>query len=588
VPGFRVAAAALALLACGCGERETTTAATDPQAAAYAELVRRLGPALAHSARDKVTISGVVLDAAAAPVPGVDVVARGVLGELTVKSGADGTFRLVVAPGEYGVFVRDARVLTAARRQHPRIHGAPRAVTAGVPDDALLPRLVATADVDGLELRAVATALVRGQTVDPDGAPISGVVVRADCVERPVLGTDVAISDARGDYELRLPDGARCAVDATHAEFAGLRERRELELHARTPIAYPLVLRPGCIITGKVVDARGEPAGDGAIERLGVNGDPDFGPAGQLAPDGTFRYVTTDEDSITLRAWPWRSPPAPERELACDARTRIDDVVFRLPSMTPDLAGTLLDRAGTPVPFAFLDMAPRAPDGVGQQERTDANGRWRFYNVPPGPYAIRAHAPGHGVVSTSVVAPRTEDDELRLSGTARLGGTTTSLVDGSIELVELSCADFAGDRYYVEEPPRLVPVHAGTFALDGLPACKLAAHARWRTQSIPFEVDLTTGSGSVELALGTPRTKRVYGVVRDQEGDPVANALVTARTKTMADQVVVADGDGRYSLTVAPGVTLHASVPPRRSSTERAVGAANVDEERMDFVLPAR
>lgn len=575
------------MLACACGERDTAASA-NPRATAYAELVRRIAPALQRPATDEVTITGTVLDAAASPVPSVEVVARGAQRERTATSGADGRFRLVVPPGEYGVFVRDERVLTAARRQHPRIHGAPRAVTAGVPDDALLPRLVATADVDGLELRVVAAARLHGSTVDPSGAPISGAVVRAACMERPVLGTDVAITDARGTYELRLPDGARCTVDATHAEFAGVRERQELEVHANQPVALTLELVPGCIISGKVVDARGEPAGDGAIEKYGADGMAEFGPAGAIDPDGTFRWVTAAEGNMAIRAWPWRSPPAAVRWFWCEARTRIDGAVFRLPAMEPDLHGTLLDHAGNPVPFAFLDMTPRAPNGVGQQERTDADGRWRFYTVPAGPYVIRAHAAGHGVVSTSVVAPRTDEDELRLGGTARLSGTTTSLVDGSLEIVELSCADFAGDRYYVEEPPRLVPVHAGTFTLDGLPACKLAAHARWRAQSIPFEVDLTTGSGAVELALGTPRTKRVYGVVRDQGGDPVANALVTARTKTKADQVVEADGDGRYSLTVAPGMTLHASAPPHRSSTERAVGAANVDEERIDFVLPAR
>ncbi|MDX2091128.1 MAG: carboxypeptidase-like regulatory domain-containing protein [Kofleriaceae bacterium] len=577
------ALAVIALAACGREHRDATPVPTDQSARAYAQLVRRIAP---PGLQARVSLAGKVIDANDRGVPNIEVIARG-RQRASTRSGADGSFQFSLPPGTYGLYVDDERYLSSAARRPARIHGVPRAVTAGALDEALVTRLELTTSIANIDVPVVRSVRVHGAVKDPMNAELGNAVVRATCDQRPVLGTDVATSDANGRYELRLPAGQRCVLDATHDKYAGIVGDGAIALGVDAEVEHDVIMKEGCIVTGRVLDARGEPAGDGAIEELisGINGE--FRPGGEIAPDGTFRWVSTHVDhEIAVRAWPWRSPPAAARTFTCREGMIVTDVVFRLPAMTADLDGVLVDRAGEPVPFAFIDLAPRSPSGIGQQERTDAQGRWQFHDVPAGPYALRAHVSGRGMVASSIMAPQTDSERLVLGGTARLTGTTTFLVDGSFEITELTCKDFANDQLRIEEPPRMVPVVASAFSLSGLPACKVVGRARWRSQAVGFEADLTAGGGAtVELDLGTPRPKRVYGIVRDENGEPVANVVVASRAKASADELTRTDDDGHYSLTATPGAFVHAKL--RARSAERQVGAANVDEERVDLVLRA-
>jgi protocatechuate 3,4-dioxygenase beta subunit len=582
---LRVALAALALTACGREHRDAPASRADETRRAFTQLVQHIAPATG-GVPARVIVAGTVVDSNGAAVPNVEVIARG-RRTASTRSAADGSFRFSLPPGEYGLYVDDDRYMSAAARQNPRIHGGPRAVTAGVRDEALVARIDATTNRTAVDVRVVRSVRVTGVVTNQLRERLSAAVVRATCGQRPVLGTDVAISDAEGRYELRLPAGERCVLDAMREDYAGIVGDGALSLGWDVQIERNVVLNAGCIVTGKVIDARGEPAGDGAVEEHFPGITRDFGPGGEITPDGTFRWASTQLGSVvTLRAWPWRSPPSAELELPCLDGTVVDNIVFRLPAMTADLDGVLLDRAGAPVPFAFIDMVPRSQNGVGQQERTDAQGRWQFHDVPAGPYALHAHVPGRGIVSTSIMSPQSDPERLVLGATARLTGTTTALVDGSFELSELTCKDFANDRFPVQEPPRIVPVQASSFAIGGLPACKLAGKARWRNQEVAFEADLAaSASATVELDLGKPRAKRVYGIVRDENGEPVANATVAARAKAAVDELTRTDDEGRYSLTATSGAVVHAS--QRTRSAERQVGGANIDEERIDLVLRA-
>src|SRR5207302_7105579 len=118
------------------------------------------------------------------------------------------------------------------------------------------------------------------------------------------------------------------------------------------------------------------------------------------------------------------------------------DVVFRLPDNGPDIAGVLVDHAGEPVGFAFIDFAPLDRAGIAQQERTDATGHWEVYNMPPGRYRAVAHVDGRGIITQTVVSPR-DGVRLELGGTGRLEGTTTRLASGSFEMLLGSCVDAA-------------------------------------------------------------------------------------------------------------------------------------------------
>jgi hypothetical protein len=537
-------------------------------------------------ARDgDVTVTGKVIDVGQQqPVAGVEVVFRGAAGENTAMTGRDGAYSIRIAAGAYRAFVRDDTVLSIGRPDLVRLPTLPSSETAGIPDEALMATVVARDDVDGVDLNVVRGGVVNGRVVDRAGRPVAGAVLRARGNSmRPTLATDVAESDTSGAFELRLPAGS-FTLDVSHARFAGIETAAEARL-AVEPGAHlraTITVVAGCVIAGRVVGHDGKPASDGAIERRWGDGAADFMPAGRIDPDGRFRWVTTDEVDVTLRAWPWKAPPSPGRRFSCRDGARFEDVVFQLPERRPDIEGVLVDKAGAPVAFAFVDLGPLDPGGIAQQERTDAKGHWEVYSMPPGRYRVSAQAEGRGVAVATIVSPR-DGVRLELGGTGRIEGTTTRLTAGSFELIGGACGEGA-TMVPVPQSRRLVTVRGGRFTVDDLPACELTFGVSWRGKIAQQRLTIPSGgTAHLELDLGPPRAKTVRGVVRDGAGAAVAGATVTASYHGKADAVVRTDAAGAYTVKTYSGATVRATAPGRVGYGQ--VGAANVDAEQVDVVL---
>ena len=536
----------------------------------------------------EVTIAGTIVDVrTGAPVPGVEVVFRNDTGEETVMAGSDGRYKITVARGRYRAFVRDESVLSVGRPEVSRLPTLPSAEVAGVPDEGLMPIVIASRDADSVDLTVVRGGSIKGQVIDLRGKPIAGAVVRARGGSvRPALGTDVSETDATGRFELHLAAGGY-VLEATHERYAGVSGTQEqILLAAGGKQTSTLTLTAGCVIAGRVLDARGKPTGDGAIEKRWGESDLEFGPAGRVESDGTFRWVTTEELDVTLRAWPWKSPPSQSRTFSCRDGARFTSVVFQLTDHTADIEGTLVDEHDVPVPFAFVDLAPQDPGGIGQQERTDAEGHWQVFNMPAGSYRVSASAPGHGVTTSTIVAP-VHDVALQLGGVGRIEGTTTLLANGTFELSDVVCADSMRGRaggIRLTQQHRLVQVTGGHFTIEDVPACTIWAQASWRDQHERIDVEVPVGAaGTIELDLGPPHTKTIHGTVRDAAGRPVPNALVTAAYKTDRNTLVRTDDVGRYTLQTMSGASI--SVDTEAGAGMATVGMANVDDEEVDVTL---
>jgi Carboxypeptidase regulatory-like domain len=492
---------------------------------ALARIRAARGASIAPLAREPgVTISGHVIDVSnpAQPVGEVEVVFRGATGESTTMSDAGGAYALRVAAGTYHAFVRGDAVVSFARPDRVRLPGPPSAASAGAPDEALMTIVSAASDTIDVDLAVTGSGIVHGRVVDGRGNPVAGAVMHAagDRSVRPALGTDVAESDRDGRFELRLGAGTYL-IAAAHPRFAGVlrgtghpADLVVVDAGGRYDLSFTLI--EGCVISGRVIGADGRPASDGAIER-GV-GD-SFRPAGRIEPDGTFQLATTEAVEISLRAWPWKSPPAAAQRFACSEGARFDHVVFVLPDQRPDLEGVLVDQAGEPVAGAYLDLFALDPGGLNQQERSDAQGRWAAYSMPAGRYRVAAHADGRGVAHATITSP-SAGTRLVLGGTGRLEGTTPRLDRGSFELVLGSCADGDGDgAIWLPPSRRLVTVTGGQFTIDDVPACDVMFSAIWHGDTFAAQATVPRGgTGHVQLDVG-PRRTVAPTTFDDPEGD---------------------------------------------------------------------
>jgi hypothetical protein len=467
-------------------------------------------PFLAAEINGEVTITGRVFDVLQQePVGNVEVVFRSPAGETSTTTRGDGGYSIRLPTGMYRAFVHDDTVLSIGRPSLVRLPGRPSADAAGVPDEALMVMVLATADTEGVDLTVVRGGIVSGRVIDRGGRAIAGVVLRArGGGMRPTLATDITETGPGGSFELRLPAGA-FDLDADHPNFAGIAAiadtaQSRIAIKPGDHLQTTITLTAGCVISGRVVGKGGKPAGDGAIERQWGPSDFEYAAAGRIEPDGTFRWVTTDEVDVTIRAWPWKSPPSHGQRFTCRDGARFDDVVFQLADRRPDLSGVLVDSSGAPVGLTYVDLRPLDPGGVGQQERTDAAGRWEVYNVPPGRYRVVAQADGRGVTSQTIASPH-DDVRLTLGGTGRLEGTTT-VATGSFELLIGTCIDTGSPgTIALPQSRRVVIVTNSRFAIDDLPACELSFGVLWRGRRLAEHVAIpSAGTAHLALDLGQP------------------------------------------------------------------------------------
>lgn len=545
-----------------------------------------------HGDDGGVTISGKVVDVASrAPVGGVEVVLRSPQGEESTSANADGTYAIHVPLGIYRVFVRDDKYVSVGRVVRQRLPGPPAADAVGLPDELLMPQVLANADVGNVELAVDAAGTITGKVVDGAGKPVPNAIVYAEQARiRPVLGTDAAETDEHGAFELRVP-ASYTTLQVSHPRYAGVAAREPIEVPRGGSVDTTLTVSAGCVIAGKVITADGSPASDGAMERRWGETEREYGPAGRIEADGTFRWTTFEHGDVRLRAWPWKSAPSQPATFACTEGARYQ-VTFQIPNVKADIEGTLVDATGQPVRNAFIDLAPLDAGGIGQQERTDNEGRWQVFAMPSGRYRLTAHAAGGGVASVEVRSPES-GVVVTLGGTGRLEGTTPNLADGSFELDFGACAQDDDSVAMLEGMRRLVTVTEHHFAVEDVPACAhLTAWASWNGRGVRIP-PLTVTAGQitqVEVAIGPAPRKQIHGRVT-LDGRPVANASVYATPPPgqpgLEGFEATTDATGAYTLEVLAGSSLLVTLEARPGTRSTAVVGAKAGDETIDIALTA-
>lgn len=522
-----------------------------------------------------VQVRGTVRDLRArTPVAGAEVVFASQRGEASTVADSQGRYAMTLHAGRYRGFARAEGYIAVGRAEVERLPQAPDPGAIGMPQDELAPLVGIFRDLDDMDMSLASSAVITGTVSDGAGRPVAGARLRAQLAGyyraqvRPILGTHMGESDRDGGFQLEVPAGS-IAIEAFHDLHAGLDgSPHRVFVEPGQDLRVELTMKAGCIITGRVVNPRGEPVGEGSLETQ-FDGPPpnDFAPAGAIDSQGRFRLARTEVGAVTFRAWPWKSPPSEPRTIACTDGAR-HELTLQVPDAEADLSGQVVSADGAAISHAFIDLFPLEPGGGAQQERADRHGEWGFYAVPPGKYHVTAYVPGQGIAASRVTVPE-RGVRLSLSGVGSIAGTVQGMESGSFQFTMARClalfpdgSTARTDDLYMPRSSRLVPVENGAFLIDDLPACQLHAVVRTPYRSERVRVEISAGkSAPLRLDLRQARVKTVYGEVVDGDGRRLAEVQVSRQpgpgSPLDEPAYVTSDDSGRYEIKVYTGDILH-------------------------------
>lgn len=542
-----------------------------------------------------VRVRGAVRGPTGTPVVGAEVVFAGPNGEATTMTDAEGDYQLEVLPEFYRIYARVEGFVAVGGAPLERLPVEPDRRTVGAPHGERAPVLGVHRDLDGVDVAMRPSGELRGTVLDERRRPIAGAVVIARPHERdarrPITGTDVDVTDLFGRFRLMVPAGAY-ALTATHEDLAGLSEHSPSHqtVVAGESSRVELTMVPGCIIEGRVLDVDGRPVGAGALEaRVGGPPPNDFAAVGALDEGGRFRYGHVGAGTITLRAWPWKSPPTPVEQVRCQHGARVE-LELRVRDLAPSLEGVVVDAHGGAAAHAFIDLQPLDTGGIAQQERADEAGAWAFYDVPEGRYRVTTYVDGSGAAASTVTAPGS-NVRLVLGGTGTLSGRAVGLEDGAFTLIVERCTFGESDDAAVAPASSLlVLVDGGVFDVRGLPACDLVARAETGYRTVRFGAAIpANATAELELDLRRPLRKQVRGLVLDLTGTPQSAASIIRVPASGTDRTpgdyALSDSAGRFELEVWSGDRVLVSDPRGRRTTLSIDWDGDVVEE-LTATLP--
>ena len=240
-----------------------------------------------------------------------------------------------------------------------------------------------------------------------------------------------AETNADGIFEIRDVPNGRWAIQARKDGYVSLAAATMplIEVAGRNLTAPEIRLDRGGIITGRVLDARGNPMSrvtvravqfrrlpNGTIQTTGGSTAVETNDVGEYRLSG----IAPGEHYVVAQPQPPRSMPliggsAPAQATATYVATfypGFHDAAVASPvtvvrgTTTPaiefslqtgpayQVGGVVIDAGGRPVAGAIVRLAPRIPFAASMLSGpSDANGRFRVTNVPAGTYGVMAAVP---------------------------------------------------------------------------------------------------------------------------------------------------------------------------------------------------
>ncbi|MHC4959340.1 MAG: carboxypeptidase regulatory-like domain-containing protein [Planctomycetota bacterium] len=428
------------------------------------------------------------------------------------------------------------------------------------------------------DVMLVKAAELAGVVTGPNGAPVSGAVVKVQMGQEQVIlmmlggGVPEAVTDAAGKFLLRgLKNGLPQKLVASHRDFGS---SEPLTVKPGNGDSVALALTQPIQIVGTVVDEQGA-AVDGV--RVTVQRKKATSNRGMVNPmstmeQGTTRPAVTDDKG----AFALRNAPAGDLELTFDhpqyqpqtreARSHADTPMLDTERTTLmrglGIEGVVVDAKGAPV-VGITVMATQAQlgqpkPGAGRRyatSMTDEEGRFSMFGLDEGDYTVQPYKLGtYG--EQRKVPTGTTDLRLLARPAAELKGRVMAagqpVFGASVQAQRANVPDTEYMRKHIASTQTDAK---GEFTLTPLPPDEdfvlEVRHDGYRT----LRVEGVVGGGNVRdftLDAGA----QVGGIVVDANGNPVQTGLMVRVgddakwVRTKVDGTWVAGGLGEGEITV--------------------------------------
>jgi len=428
---------------------------------------------------------------------------------------------------------------------------------------------------------------VSGRVVGfPDGEPVSGVQLVA--LDRGGRGA-AAVTDAAGDYRIEgVDDGwirvrARPELGVNRVGayfddayfFCGADELRAEE----DPEGVDFALPEGGVLTGRVLDASGEPVPGAAVTARGLDFYNQYLVRTDVADDDG-RWTVEGLDSIVLDGTPTPglyllSAAAPGQPAAFHgsgwssegaepvpaSRGEMGEIDLQLPPLAT-LTGRVTDAEGLAVSAATV-TARVVGHGPGPIVTTEADGSFRLEGVPGAAARVQVSAEGFAV-SWSGGDVETDQPATDIDGGGEFDLGDLALMPEALAQVRVLGEDIDGARVRLRRDPdgavlaqHVVTVDDPVALFDRLPRTTVFAEVvpppgstsqGWASDPLTIDVDEVRS-----IEVGLPPGGFVEGRVLRREAGPLRGARVRwhrglGSPDPLPPAVALTDGDGAFRL----------------------------------------
>ena len=442
-----------------------------------------------------------------------------------------------------------------------------------------------------VEIFLFAGATLAGTVRDDAGQPVEGAVVRAEGGGLWSASPPAERTDARGgftmpgvqpgDYAVVAREGGRAPGIAT------------VVVEPETEASVQLVVSDGGFVTGRIVDEAGRPlAGRVRAEVFDDRGLPSFVSdllASDAKADGFFALGPLPPGTLGLGvSAPQRASRRVEASLPAPGRTvDLGDVALEAGLA---IRGRVADREGAGIAGASVRALGLAGARGRAEATADADGAFVAGGLKPGPYEVRATAPGYATALAKTEAGG-EALEMVMEAGGQIAGTVVDTQGRPVEDARLQARSTEGpsfdpNRFFFgmadEGEGRFVlrDVAAGTYDLEA----QATGHGTASVSNVRVAVGRTTSAGTITLGRGGV----VRGTVVDAEAEGIPGASVYADRDTntrTSDYSSQTDSTGAFEIRGVPTGRFevraqHPSYAPGKAT------AVEVDPEKEP--VPAR